>query len=314
VENTVTMANIFASAFNSDNNFQITNLPEEIQKKIKALTGTKVANAGFSNVGGLVTIADAEKAKAFIEKSFSELIKEDEEDFDGERIAKAWLKNDKETVEAQRGDDVPMLVRDIVIRRSRADRGEIFGIGLRGVETNGKGIKLSLNRQYLATIIANNKDAKLTAEEIITWGEKNLKGKWCVLGTLISKKGETGYWANAMTLSDFEKDALERAGKEQVRRNTAGAYGFVHQMDGIRYNLAGVCDGEEAEVYNAQLEANNQAIIQRKVEAEKGKGVQEGLAYALHAKLSQLALMLDAKLITRKEYDNMRTLLLAAGL
>ncbi len=320
--NTVTLANIFASAFNDKNEFEISLLPKEIQEAIKKLEGKSARNAGFMNFDGNVTISDAAKAKSFIEQAFKDAADNDDEDEDDDdsdsenfrREVKAWNKSNTTITEAPRGDDVPMLVRDVVIRRSRADRTKIYGIGLRGVDANGKGIKLSLNINYFNTVMGLEKTATPDSAEILVWCEKNFRSKWVVLGTTISRAGETGYYTSITKLTDLEKAALEKIGKERVKRNNAGEYGFIHAMDGIRYNLAGTCDESESAEYQTMLEAYQRTALLRREESEKGKGIQEGLAYSMHAKLQQLILMLDAKLISRKEYDSMRESLLFKGM
>jgi hypothetical protein len=319
VENTVTMANIFASAFDSDNNFAITNLPKEVQQTIEKLEGKAARNAGFMNLNGNITITDAPKAKAFIEQAFKDAFEDEDEDDSSDakefgREVKAWIKTDNSITEAPRGEDVPMLVRDVTIRRSRADRGKVYGIGLRGVDSSGKGIKLNLNIQYFSTVMGLKKDANPDDKQLLNYATANLKGKWVVLGTTISRAGETAYYASANSLTDAEKAAVEKVGKERVKRSTKGDYGFIHAMDGIRYNLAGTCDENEADEYQTMLEAYQKAALTRREEAEKGKGQQEGFAFAMQAKLTQLAIMLDAKLISKNEYVTMRTNLLAAGL
>jgi hypothetical protein len=317
----VTIANIFASAFNDKNEFEISLLPEEIQNVIKKLEGKSARNAGFMSIDGNVTITDAAKAKSFIEQAFKDAADDEDEDEDDSsdakefgREVKAWNKSNTTITEAPRGDDVPMLVRDVVIRRSRADRTKIYGIGLRGVDANGKGIKLSLNLNYFNTVMGLDKSATPDNAEILAWCDKNFRSKWVVLGTTISRAGETGYYTSIAKLTDLEKAALEKLGKDRVKRNNAGEYGFVHAMDGVRYNLAGTCDESESAEYQTMLEAYQKAALLRREKSEEGKGVQEGLAYSMHAKLQQLILMLDAKLISRKEYDNMRESLLFKGM
>jgi hypothetical protein len=317
----ITIANIFASAFNDKNEFVISLLPKEIQEAIEKLEGKAARNAGFMNFDGNVTISDAAKAKSFIEQAFKDAADNDDEDEDdsedGEKFGrevKAWNKSNATITEAPRGDDVPLLVRDVVIRRSRADRTKIYGIGLRGVDSNGKGIKLSLNINYFNTVMGLDKTATPDSAEILVWCEKNFRSKWVVLGTTISRAGETGYYTSIAKLTDLEKAALEKLGKDRVKRNSAGEYGFIHYMDGVRYNLAGTCDENESAEYQKMLESYQKTALLRREESEKGKGVQEGLAYSMHAKLQQLVVMLDAKLITRKEYDTMREALLFKGM
>jgi len=320
VENTVTLANIFASAFDKDNNFIISNLPEEIQQEIEKLEGKAARNAGFLNLNGNITIADGPKAKAFIEKAFKDAADDEEEEDDDSdskefgREVKAWIKTNTSITEALRGEDVPMLVRDVTIRRSRADRGKIYGVGLRGVNAEGKGVKLNLNIQYFSTVMGLKKDANPDDKQILEYATTNLKGNWVVLGTTISRAGETAYYASTNNLTDAEKAAIEKVGRERVKRNNNGDFGFIHSMDGIRYNLAGTCDESESEEYQTMLEGYQKASLTRKEEAEKGKGQQEGFAFAMQAKLTQLAIMLDAKLISKSEYVTMRTNLLANGI
>jgi hypothetical protein len=302
------IADFFPAAMNGGS-FNIEALPTEVGLAIKDLKGKALTQNGFINTAGVISVATPDKARAFIEAKLTELAKKNDFDEDEERTAQVWLKSDDKITEAQRGEDVPMLVRDVVIRRSRKDRKVLYGIGFRGITQEGKGIKFTLGLAYLAMIIKGDKTKVITEDEIKTWGA-DLKNNWVVLGTLVSIAKKTAYFT--FTPNESEKTALDAADITKVRKDNNGAIGFVHQMSGIRYNLAGIADEDESKDFAAVLKNHQLAASERLRTRENEKGRVEGEAYAIQAKLVQLAEMLDLGVITNEEYTAMRSRVITA--
>jgi hypothetical protein len=307
--NEVAIADLFSNAFNQDNNsLNFSNLPPEIANTLKGLTGKAAANANLMNSNGNYTVTDAAKCAAFItaeaNKIFIVL-----DDFGDERVAKVWLKNNNTIEIAPRGEDDCVLVRDISIRRSRKDRKEIFGIGIRSVTQLNKGVKLTLNRNYIAMIVKGDKNATMTQDEILTWASE-LKGKWIVLGTTLSVANKTGYYTQVP--NELEKTALALvADKTTVRKDSNGFYGFIHTQDGVRYNISGICDESEADEYQRAYDAHIFAIAKGKAKEMEERGYQKGLASSMSAKLAELSFLLAEKLIDLAEYKVLRANVLA---
>jgi hypothetical protein len=307
----IAIADLFSNAFNQDNSsLDFSKLPAEIANTLKGLTGKAAANAGLMNNNGIITVTDAAKCTAFITAEAKKII-ENDEDFGGERVAKVWFKGSAMNhIEiAPRGEDAYVLVRDIVIRRSRKDRKEIFGIGIRSVTTENKGIKLTLNRNYIAMIVKGDKNATMTEDEILTWAS-DLKGKWIVLGTTLSVANKTGYYTQVP--NELETTALALvADKTTVRRDSNGFYGFIHTQDGVRYNISGTCDDSEADEYQTAYNAHLSAIAKGKEKEMEERGYQKGLASSMSAKLAELSFLLAEKLIDLAEYKVLRANALA---